>query len=71
MKRMTLMSTLLLSGMLLAGPISVTNVAASEIVPEAQLLTEGETAGGVFLKDGETLSMYGETFTNDEDVEFL
>lgn len=71
MKRMTLMSTLLLSGMLLVGPISVTNVAASEIVPEAQLLTEGETAGGVFLKDGETLSMYGETFTNDEDVEFF
>ncbi len=71
MKRMTLMSTLLLSGMFLTAPLSVTTVEASEVVPETQSLTEDGDVPGIHLKDGETLSMYGETMTNDEEVELF
>lgn len=71
MKRITFMNTFLLSGMLLTAPLSIENTFASELTSEMQALPKDESVKGIQLKDGEELSMYGETFTNDEGAELF
>lgn len=71
MKRFTFINTLLLSGMLLTVPLSIKDAYANEVTPEMQSLPNNESDIGIHLKDGEVLSMYGETFTNDEGAELF
>ncbi len=69
MKKITLICTLALGGMVLVSPLSTTAVNASEDIVATTLV--GESTTGILLSDGEELSDHGETFIDDEGAEFF